>query len=244
MLWIEHHPWSELQLHIFLAENSRPLLLSPKVFQCAFSLLRHSPERHVLTMCLPPYVTIEYRGKTTKTNLRPLSKISTSPVVYSTSEPPRIISAAPSHLRSPMPTGYDFGVCMTPRVSSNNYTSDGERIVESRPQPNPPPSPPPHPPPPPSSPVMLPIRAPSGHHRSSSANSGSARSLREVKRKVSRIWMRVSKLEKDKERRKLEKEYERRRWEDQVEQRLLDGRWRSRDAMTRGRVRYIHPYEM
>lgn len=220
------------------------VLLSPKVFQWDFLLLRYSPERYVLIMCLPPYLTIEYRGKTTKTHLRPLSKISTSPVVYNTSEPPRIISVAPSHLRCPMPTGYEFGVCMAPRVPSNDNTSDREKTVESKSQPIPPPSPPPPPPPPPSSAVMLPIRAPSDHHRNCSANSGSARSLREVKRKVSGIWMRVSKLEKDKERRKMEKEYERRRWEDQVEQRLLDGRWRSRDGMTRGRVRYIHPYEM
>lgn len=268
-LWIEPHIWS-CHCAFSSVEASQPRAIIPKGLQFSPTLLRYTAQC-APTMCFPPYVNIEYRGKTTTTRLRPLSEASTSPVVCTYPGPPRIITRAPSSSsRCAMPIDYGYGVCVAPREPSKNDTSGIEINIESKPKKGPPPPPPPPspappassalPPPPPPPPPPVPSAAPapavmpptmvppkpgsSHHHHDSSANSVSTRSFREVRRKVSGIWIRVSKLEKDKERRKMEKEYERRRWEDQVDQRLSDRRWRYRDETIRGRIRYIHPYEM
>lgn len=180
-----------------------------------------------------------------KTQLRPLSEASTS-VVYGSSGSPRIVTCAPrTSPRCAMPMEFGARVYVGSQAPWDNDKSGGEKNIESKPKPGPPLPPPTPPPPSPMLPskIVPPTPAPSCHHRSSSASSVSARSFREVKRKVSRIWWRVSKLEKDKERRKMGKEWERRRWEDQVDQRLSDRRWGDRDRVTRGRVRYIYPHE-
>lgn len=193
-------------------------------------------------MCLPPYVIIERRSKATKSQLRPLSEASTSPMAYRYQISPRIITRAPSSpSRWVMPSDCGgSGVAVASQALPplrKNVSSSCEETVESRPETDP------LPPAATQPTVEAPNRAPSYHRRSSSVNSASARSFMEMKRNVSRIWMRLSKLEKDYERRKMEKEHGGRRWEDRFHPRLSDNRRRYRDGATRGRVRYIHPYK-
>ncbi|MCJ1262683.1 hypothetical protein MMC22_002553 [Lobaria immixta] len=148
-----------------------------------------------------------------------------------------------------------FRASLASQTLRNNDSSSNIETTQKPAQPSPPPPPPssptpfPTPPPPPPPSLVLPptFIAPASAslycRRSSSSYSVSASSFNEIKRKVSGIWRTVSRLERDRERRKIEMEYERRRWEDQVDQRLYDGRRRFRDGTTRGRVRYIYPYE-